>query len=144
MTVINFKIVSPDGIAYQDKIKQVTLPTATGEITVHPNHTPLVTLLRHGEMTIKKEEEGGTVYDVHFAVARGVVEVREGSEVVILADSADRAEDIDIVKSEEARARAAEALEKEIDISDLEFSRFQTIMDRELNRLKIGGKYLQK
>jgi F-type H+-transporting ATPase subunit epsilon len=140
MSTINFKIVTPEGVAYADSVVQITMPTASGEITILPNHAPLITLLRFGEMIISKEENGG-LYPVHFAVARGVVEVRQGSEVVVLADSADRAEDIDMERAEEARRRAEKALRSKEALSDHEFARFQSLIDREINKLKIGGRY---
>jgi F-type H+-transporting ATPase subunit epsilon len=143
MSSINFKIVTPDGVAYTDQILQVTMPTASGEITVLPNHAPLITLLRHGEMVIKKDENG-QLYSVYFAVARGIVEVRQGSEVVVMADSADRAEEIDLEQAEAARRRAEEALQNKEALTDIEFLRFQALVDREINKMKIGGKYGRK
>jgi F-type H+-transporting ATPase subunit epsilon len=137
MATIDFKIVTPRGIAYHDEIQQITVPTASGEITVLPKHTPLVSLLRPGEMTVVKED-----HKVHFAVSRGVVEVRSGSEVIILANSADRAEEINLAEAEAARKRAQAMLADKENLDDVEFSRFQTILDRELARLKVGNKYL--
>ena len=148
--MLAFKIVTPEGIAYEDNVEQVTIPTAAGEITVLPKHMPLVSPLRHGEMTIVKRDieaisAGEGFHRVHFAVARGIVEVRppiEGtSEVIVLADSADRAEDIDLAEAEAARKRAEEALERKDELTDVEFSRFQAILDRELVKLKVGSKY---
>jgi F-type H+-transporting ATPase subunit epsilon len=143
LSTIDFKIITPEGLAYSDQISQVTLPTASGEITILPHHTPLVSLLRHGEMTVKKYGQGST-YEVHFAVAKGVVEVKHGSSVSVLADSADRADEIDLEKAEQARARAEQAIKMEEDITDIEFFRLQAIIEKELNRLKIGGKYGRK
>ena len=143
---INFKIVTPSGVAYQDDIKQVSLPTADGEITVLANHVPLVTLLRPGEMTVVKEEpHDGTTTDrehrLHFAVAHGVAQVQEGSKVVILSDTADRAEEIDVAAADEARARAQKALQEKEKLSDVEFSRVSAALERELAKIKVGRKY---
>ncbi len=150
--MLSFKIVTPEGIAYEDSIERVTIPTMAGEITVLSRHTPLVTLLRQGEMTIVKRDEdsiapgsaGSGFHTVHFAVTRGLVEVRPDSEVVVLADSADRAEDIDLAQAEEARARALDMLSRKDELNDIEFSRFQAILDRELVKLKVGSKYTRR
>jgi F-type H+-transporting ATPase subunit epsilon len=137
--MINFRIVTPEGVVYEDDIERVTIPTADGEITVLPNHTPIVSLLRYGEMTVKKKD-----HDVHFAVSRGIVEVMSGSKVTILADSADRAEEIDLAAAEEGRKRAEKILQEKEDIDEVEFSRFQALLDKEITRLRIGSKYLRK
>ncbi len=103
--MIHFEIVTPERVAYQDKIDSLTVDTVDGEITVLPNHMPLVSVLRPGEMIIRKGKE-----ETVLAVAGGFVEVQPESKVIIMADSADRAQDIDIVSAEEARKRAEEIL----------------------------------
>lgn len=137
--LLAFKIVTPQGVAYEDEIEQITLPTAAGEITVLPNHTPLVSLLVPGEMTVKKEKN-----TVHFAVAHGVVEIRSQSKVVVLSDTAQRAEEIDIEQAQSARIRANKMLEEKENINDVDYARFRALLDSELNRIKVGRKYLKK
>jgi len=131
-----FRVVTPDGVAYNDSVESVTMPTASGEITVLPNHTPLITLLRPGEVTVVKEG-----HRMHFAVSHGVVEVRAKSELVILADSLERAEEIDLWAAEEARERAQKVLKEKENLNDIEYARFQSLLDRELNRIKVHRKY---
>ncbi|MBI1755293.1 ATP synthase F1 subunit epsilon [Candidatus Azambacteria bacterium] len=105
MSQIHFEIVTPEKVAYQDKIDALTLDTKDGEITILPNHMPLVSVLRPGEMRIKKGNE-----EIFMAVSGGFVEVQPDSKVIIIADAAERAEDINELKAEEARARAQDIL----------------------------------
>jgi F-type H+-transporting ATPase subunit epsilon len=134
MPKINFKIVTPERVVYEADIDQVTLPTASGEITVLPNHIPLVSLLAAGELVIKIGEK-----IIPLAVAGGFVEVGK-NKVVILADSADKVEEIDAARVEEARKRAEEILKtKKIDSE--EYATFAGHLERELARLKVARKH---
>src|SRR3989338_515301 len=101
MDNLHFEITTPERTVYKSEVDQVTVPTAMGEITVLPNHIPLVSQLVSGELVIKKGSE-----KIHLAVSGGFVEVRQGNHVVILADTAERAEEIDVARAEEARERA--------------------------------------
>lgn len=134
MTKIDFKIVTPERIVYEADIDQVTLPTAMGEITVLPNHLPLVSLLAAGELLIKIDNK-----EIPMAVAGGFVEVGK-NKVVILADSADRIEEIDIKRAEEAKKRAEEVLKsKKMDIT--EYAALSAQLERELARLKVARRH---
>jgi F-type H+-transporting ATPase subunit epsilon len=134
--MLKFKIVTPEGIVYQDEIMQATIPTADGEITVLPGHIPLVSILRTGELKFK-DKEG----DHAIALAGGFLEVRGNNELVLLADNAERAEVIDIDRAEEARKRAEELMSKADKTANIDFARLQAMIDREMNRIKIGRKY---
>ena len=134
---LRFTIVTPDGVTYQDEaVEQVTIPTATGYITVLPGHIPLVTPLTAGELVVKKSD-----HTVPMAVSGGVVEVRPGSEVHILADTAERAEHIDIERAEAAKQRAEELLAAQQHTADVDYARLQAVIERELARITIGKKY---
>jgi len=134
MPKINFKIVTPERIVYEADIDQVTLPTAMGEITILPNHIPLVSLLSAGELLIKKDKE-----EIPMAVAGGFVQVGK-NQVVVLADSADRIEEIDIKRAEEAKKRAEELLKtKKMDAT--EYAALAANLERELAKLKVARKH---
>jgi F-type H+-transporting ATPase subunit epsilon len=140
--MLTVKIITPSGISYEREVDQVTLPSAEGAITILPNHTPLVSLLKSGELMVKSQG-----HEEPFAISRGIAEIRTGSgksEVIILTDSADRVEEIDIEGAEAARRRAEEMLARKEDISDIEFSRFQAVLDRELARVRVGSKYQRR
>ncbi|MFH1789459.1 MAG: ATP synthase F1 subunit epsilon [bacterium] len=134
--IINFKIVTPEKTVYVDEIFQVTIPTMDGEITVLPYHIPLVTVLLAGDLIIK-DKDG----EHHLAISGGFLEVKSNSEIIILADNAERAEDIDLERAEQARKRAIEQMEKAKSDENIDYAKLQAVIDREMNRLKIGRKY---
>jgi F-type H+-transporting ATPase subunit epsilon len=80
-SVIKLKIATPDGVALNEDVFSINLKTDMGEITILPHHTPLVTVLAIGEIRIK-----GTKSDIKLYSGSGVVEVKRGSEVIILSD----------------------------------------------------------
>ena len=79
---IDLKIITIEGIKFSGKVGQVTIPTGAGEITVLPNHIPLISELKAGTLRTKGGEEG----DQAFIIGKGVLEVRKGSNVVVLTD----------------------------------------------------------
>ena len=133
---ILFKVVTQERVVYESLIDRVTVTTQSGEITVLPRHTSLVSLLKSGELRLKKEGS-----EVMLAVAGGVLEVRPNSEVVILADRAEKAEDIDVERAEAAQKRAHELLEKKEQVSAVEYATLQAVLEKELARVKVGRKY---
>lgn len=134
MSKINFKITTPERTVYEAEVDSVTIPTQMGEITVLPEHIPIISLLKSGELVVRtgKEEEV-------MAVSGGFIEVGY-NKIVILADSAERAEEIDIDKVEEARQQAEKILqEKTADQED--YAAIVASLEREMARLKVGKKY---
>lgn len=134
--MLKFKIVTPEKTIYENEIFQISIPTMSGEITVLPNHIPLVSILKAGELKIK-DKDG----EHNMAVSGGFLEVRGNNEIVILADHAERAEEIDIQKTEEAKKRAEEQMLAAKNEQDVDFAKLQAIIDKELNKLKIAKKY---
>jgi F-type H+-transporting ATPase subunit epsilon len=88
-----------------------------------------------GELSIQKNGQS-----VLLAISGGMLEVRRGGEVYILADTAERAEHIDIERAEQARARAEVLMREQKDATDIEFARLQIKLEKELNRLRVGRK----
>jgi F-type H+-transporting ATPase subunit epsilon len=103
------EIVTPERLAYSDTVDAVTLPGSEGELGVLPHHAPLVTMLGLGELRIRK---GGEVES--FAIAGGFLQVRP-DKVVVMAEMADMAADIDLERAAEARKEAEKALETGFD-----------------------------
>ena len=99
------EIVTPERLAYSDTVESVQLPGVEGELGVLPHHTPLVSMLGLGELKIRKDGEIET-----FAIAGGFLQVRP-DKVVVMAEMADMAAEIDLEKAEEARKEAERALE---------------------------------
>lgn len=99
------EIVTPERLAYSDTVDAVILPGSEGEMGVLPHHAPLLATLGVGELRIRKgaEEEA-------FAIVGGFVQVRP-DKVVVMAETADMAAEIDLERAHEARREAERALE---------------------------------
>lgn len=138
MNKIKFKIVTPERTVFEDSIDQVTVPTQEGEITVLPEHIPLIAMLAAGELDIKK---GGD--EIAMAVSGGMVEVRK-NEITVLADTAERAEDIDLARAEDARKKAEQFKEERVRMDDVEYASVAALLERNLARIKVARKHLTK
>jgi len=132
---MRFQIITPERVVFSDEINQVSLPTEDGEITVLPHHIPLVTILKPGELRYTKDKE----YSI--AVSGGFAEVRPDGSVVILADTAEHAHEIDLARAEEARAKAVKLMEEAQHKGDVDYTTLAAKMERELARLRVGNKY---
>jgi F-type H+-transporting ATPase subunit epsilon len=93
-------LVTGERLVYEGRAHKVTAPAVEGPITILPHHAPLLAMLQPGELDIVLEEE-----QYSYAVGGGFLEVLD-DEIVVLADSAERAEEIDIARAEAARRRA--------------------------------------
>jgi F-type H+-transporting ATPase subunit epsilon len=102
---IQLEIVTPERLAFSDEVDSVVLPGSEGELGVLPHHAPLVSTLGIGELRIRK---GGQ--EELFAIAGGFLQVRP-DKVVVMAETADMAAEIDIEKARQAREDAEKALE---------------------------------
>lgn len=132
---LHFKIVSPERVVYEDDVDAVTIPTLAGEITVLPHHIPLTASLRAGELLVKK---GGEM--MPMAISGGLIEIQSGSVVTVLADSAERVEEIDEARAEEARKRAQQVMSEKRD-EQVDFTALAAKMEKELARVKVARKY---
>jgi F-type H+-transporting ATPase subunit epsilon len=99
------EIVTPERLAYSDTVDAVNLPGIEGELGVLPHHAPLVSMLGVGELRIRK---GAT--EESFAIVGGFLQVRP-DRVVVMAETADLASEINLEKAQEARREAERALE---------------------------------
>ena len=135
---IKFKIVTPERIVYESEIDQVTLPAQEGEITVLPNHIPLISVLMPGELIAKNDSE-----EIAMAVSGGIVEVRS-NEITILADTAERAEEIDLKRAEEARERAEKLKDEKIRSDETQYATAAAIFEKNLARIKVARKHLTR
>jgi F-type H+-transporting ATPase subunit epsilon len=99
------EIVTPERLAYSDTVDAVNLPGVEGELGVLPHHAPLVSMLGVGELRIRK---GGS--EESFAIVGGFLQVRP-DKVVVMAETADMASEIDLERAQQARREAEQALE---------------------------------
>lgn len=133
---IKFEIVTPERVVLSRDITQVTVPTTHGEITVLADHIPLVSILKPGVLEIKTAEGKMEI----MAVSGGFLEVMR-DKIVVLADTAERAEELDEKRIEEARARAEEIKKDLSDIDEVQFANISAKLDKELARLKALNKW---
>lgn len=102
---IQLEIVTPERLVYEDEVDSVNVPGVEGELGILPHHAPLVSTLGYGELRIRK---GGA--EESFAIVGGFVQVRP-DKVVVMAETADLASEIDLERAQEARREAERALE---------------------------------
>lgn len=133
---LNLKIVTPERIVYEDTVDSISLMTETGEVTILPNHVPLVSNLRSGEIRLKKNGE-----EHHLVASTGFLEVRPGNEVVVLADTAERAEELELEKIEEAKTRAYKILQETRFADHVSFADAAAHLERELARFRVATKH---
>ncbi|MFA5126725.1 MAG: ATP synthase F1 subunit epsilon [Patescibacteria group bacterium] len=135
MADIKLKIVTPERVLYEDTVDQLSVSTTTGQLTILPHHLPLVSQLAPGELIIKK---GNKVEDL-MAISGGLLEVLP-DQVVVLADTAERASEIDEQRAEAARIRAQELLQTKVMDAE-QFAYFSAALEKELARLRVAKKY---
>ena len=102
---LQLEIVTPEKLAYQGEVDSVQLPGSEGELGVLPHHAPLVSTLGAGELRLRKGGE-----EEFFAIVGGFLQVLP-DKVVVMAETADMASEIDLEKAQEARRQAEAALE---------------------------------
>ena len=135
MSKIAIKIVTPERIVFEDSVDSVSVMTENGEITVLPDHLPLVSLLRAGEMRLKDSNT-----ETLLAVSTGLIEVRPGNTVIILADTAERSEELELEKIEEARKLAEKHLEETRDQDEVAYADAAAHLEREIARYRVASK----
>lgn len=110
---INLQIITPEKIVYSNQVDMVTVPAVEGEIGILPNHIPLFTKIKPGEIKVKTG-----VSEDFLAITGGFINVRKG-KVTILADYAIRSEDIEASRAEEAKKKAEEAMKNKESITNM-------------------------
>ena len=106
MATLHVDVVSAEESIFSGEAKFVVLPGESGELGIMPGHTPLISRIRPGTVKIVLADGSG---ETHVFVAGGIIEVQPGG-VMVLSDTAIRAEDLDEAKALEARKHAEEAL----------------------------------
>jgi F-type H+-transporting ATPase subunit epsilon len=130
MKTIKVSVVTPDGPVYEADVEMVSTKAKSGELGILPGHIPLVAPLEISAVRLKKE--GKTEY---IAVSGGFLEVRP-DKVTILAQAAERAEDIDVARAKAAKERAERRLQSKQD--DIDFKRAELALKRAINRLNVA------
>ncbi len=128
------RIITPERVLYEGSVEQVTIPTLSGEITILPHHVSLVGLLKPGELIIKQNGE-----TLPMVVSTGMLQVQD-TEIIILADTAERVEEIIEERAEEARKRAEELLAQQA-FDTTEYALIAAKLEKELARLRVVRKH---
>src|SRR5215203_520038 len=131
---LRLEIVTPERLAYEDDVDMVLVPGIEGEMGILPHHTPLVSLLGVGELTIRKGGE-----EELFAIAGGFMQVRP-DKVVVMAETADLASEIDLEKAEQARRDAERALSEGFE-EPADLARARASLQRALIRIRVAERH---
>ncbi len=128
---LQLEIVTPERLAYSGVVDSVVCPGIEGELGILPHHAPLLTTLGFGELRIRS---GGQ--EEAFAIAGGFLQVRP-DKVVVMAETADMASEIDIEKAIEARREAERALAEGFD-EPADLARARASLQRALLRISVA------
>ena len=130
-TSIELQIVTPDKLLVREQVDEVEIPGTEAYFGVLPGHTPMLASLAVGEMWYRKGPE-----KTYLSLAYGFAEVLP-DRVTILAQLAERAEDIDIARAEEAKRRAEARL---VQAKDIDYERARTALVKSLARLQVASR----
>jgi F-type H+-transporting ATPase subunit epsilon len=132
MAKLNLEIVTAERLVYSADVDVVVAPGIEGQLGILPQHAPLMTMLQPGELMVRQDGEEHSIF-----VSGGFLEV-QGDKVTVLADTAERAEEIDIARAEEAKLRAEQRIA--LPFTEADHARVQAAMLRSLMRLKVAEK----
>ena len=132
---IQLIVVTPERQLLRESVVEVTMPGLDGQLGILPGHAPLMTELGIGELSYKTSTSSQPVV---LAVISGFAEVL-GDRVTVLAETAERAEEIDLARAEAAKARA----EKRLSAGDpnIDWDRLNISLQRSIIRIQIARKY---
>lgn len=136
MAKLKLEIVTAERVVYSEEVDVVVPPGVEGQLGILPQHAPLMTMLQPGELLVRRDGEEESIF-----VSGGFLEVR-GDKVVVLADTAERADEIDLDRVEDAKRRADERMKSPS--TDADLAGAQAAMMRSLMRLKVAEKRKKK
>ncbi|MBP1153202.1 MULTISPECIES: F0F1 ATP synthase subunit epsilon [unclassified Paenibacillus] len=134
MSTFLLEIVTPERKVYAEEANMIVAKGVEGELGILSNHIPLVTPLKVGPVTVKKQG----VKDEYIAVNGGFMEVRK-DKVVILAESAELPSQIDLERAQAAKQRAQQRLSAAKQ-DHIDFKRAELALQRAMNRIDVSGK----
>jgi F-type H+-transporting ATPase subunit epsilon len=130
MATTRLSIVTAEREVFADDVDEVVAPGVEGQLGILPHHAPLMTTLLPGELLIKKGGE-----ESYLAISGGFIEVRP-DRIIILADAAERVEEIDVARAEEAKRRAEARLAEHV--PGVDTARAEAALRRSLIRLQVA------
>jgi F-type H+-transporting ATPase subunit epsilon len=129
---IRLELVTPERLVLPEDVDEVIVPGYEGEFGVLPEHTQYLSIVNIGVLRYRK---GTEVHKV--ALGGGFAEVTP-ERVVVLADTAERAEEIDLDRARRARERAEEAIKKSLSIDDETYEKASGALNRAITRISVG------
>jgi F-type H+-transporting ATPase subunit epsilon len=136
-THLQLEIVTPDHQVARETVSGVSIPGENGYLGILPGHSPLLSELKVGELSYV---HGGLTR--YLAVSWGFAEVLP-DRVIILAETAERAEEIDVERADQAKQRAEDRLKKLSD-PEIDMERARAALDRALTRLQVSRRAKQE
>ena len=132
---IELIVVTPERLLLRETVVEVTIPGVDGAFGILPGHAPMMTELGHGELSY---QQGTTSQPTSLAIHRGFAEVLP-NRVTVLAETAERAEEIDLARAETAKARAEKRLAS--NDTNIDWDRATVALQRALIRIQVARKY---
>ena len=139
MAILHFQLVTPEKTVLTKELVSLSCPTTLGQITILPNHIPLVATLIPGELHAKTIDND----EFYINITGGFVEIRPNNQVIVLADAAEHHFEIDEKRAQEAVLRAKKAMEEKT-LSEEEYARVAASLERSLTRLNIKRKHAHR
>ena len=134
-TKIKFKIVTPEKTVSESEIDQATLPVLDGQVTILPGHRSYIAALKAGEIMLKTEGK-----EISLVTSGGFIEFNE-NVLVVLADTAENASEIDVERAEQARQRAQEIKDEKGSMNEMEYARVAAAIEKESSRIRVAKKH---
>jgi len=131
MSSIRLDVVTAERMVFSDDVEIVIAPGVQGQLGILPHHAPLMTMLEPGELRARKGGE-----ELSLFISGGFLEVRP-DRVIVLADAAEREEEIDAARAEEAKRRAQERLKERAPEGKVDVARAEASLRRALARLEV-------
>src|SRR5690606_33704330 len=130
------KIITPEKLEYEQSVKSVTFTTHDGEITILPLHENMITAITSGELRVQDTSDEVEAFFVDTGIAKMI-----DNELVVLIDALEDVESLNINHAEDAYQRARLLRENAIKTEEIDFTRFEAMLERELGRVRVARKY---
>ncbi len=133
---LTLKIITQEKVVLEREIVQATLPIEGGEVTVLADHIPIIGALHAGSILVRDDEGKEEL----LAISGGFAEFHDNA-LTLLADTAERAEEIDIERAEAGKRRAEEVMQGKADLSEEEYARTAALLEKELSRIRVARRH---
>jgi F-type H+-transporting ATPase subunit epsilon len=129
---IQCDIITQERTVYSEQADYVSLPGTEGVMGILPNHAPLLTALTFGEVKIRKDGD-----EQYFAIGGGFAEVQP-DKVIVMADSAEQADEIDFDRAQKARERAEQAMKEGVSDDATSYAQIEAALRRAQIRVDVS------